>query len=124
MPSAALSPLLPTSTVTVLSAVKVVEPSSVAVTRTVLAPPPSASEFCTLLVPVSASTVSVAVVGALSSSVIVITAPVTVTPASDPSRLMVSEPSCSESAVGVRAKSTYALDAPALMVMLCVPTIA
>ena len=50
---------------------KVVEPSTVAVTRTVFAPPPSATEVWVSTVSVSASTDKVIAVGATSSSVIV-----------------------------------------------------
>ena len=123
MPSVAVSPASPTSTVTVLSAVKVTEPPSVAVTRTVFAPPSSASEVCTLPVPVSASTVSVAVVGALSSSVSVIAASATVRPVAVPLKLIVSPPSASVSWVGVSVKSTCPLDDPAVMVIVCAPTV-
>ena len=66
-----MSPLLPTLTVTVLSTPKVVDPSTVAVTRAVFCPPSSATLFCTLSLPVSASTDNVIAVGVASSSVIV-----------------------------------------------------
>ncbi|MDE0145068.1 MAG: hypothetical protein OXL95_04295, partial [Nitrospira sp.] len=65
----------------------------VAVTRTVLRPPFSATDVCTSFVPVSASTVSVRVVTAASSLVSVMVVPVTVTPASVPSIEMVSSAS-------------------------------
>ena len=59
----------PTVTVTSVAASKAMDPSRVAVTRAVFAPPSSATESCTSVVPVSASTVSVSAVGAVSSSV-------------------------------------------------------
>ena len=66
---------------------------------------------------------SVAVVGALSSSVRVIVASTTVRPAAVPLKLIVSPPSASWSWVGVSTKSTCPLDAPAVIVTVCVPTI-
>ena len=71
MPSVAPSPEAPTATVTVFAPAKRVVPSTVAVTRTVFAPPSSATEDCTPCVAVSASTVSVTPEGASSSSVMV-----------------------------------------------------
>ena len=71
MPEIAVSPLLPTVTVTVVSALKVVPPSTEAVTRAVLAPPSSATLLCTSSLSVSASTDKVMEVGVASSSLIV-----------------------------------------------------
>ena len=70
MPSLAESDALPTSTVRSRSSGNRTSPPSVAVTRTVLAPPSSASSPWSPGVPVSASTVSVTA-GALSSSLMV-----------------------------------------------------
>ena len=74
MPSTAESPLPPTVTVTVVSPLKVVPPSTEAVTRAVLAPPSSVTLLCTSSVSVSASTDKVMAVGVSSSSRMVPTA--------------------------------------------------
>ena len=71
MPEIAVSPVSPTFTVTVVFAPKVVEPSTVAVTRAVFGPPFSNTPFCTLASVVSVSTESLIAVGVASSSVIV-----------------------------------------------------
>ena len=72
----------------------------------------------------SASNVIVIADGAASSSVSFRVASVTVTPASVPSRLIVSSGSSSVSSVGVSSKSTEPLSAPALIVMLWSATVA
>ena len=121
MPSVALSLDLPTSTVTVLSTAKVVEPPSVAVTRTVFAPPPSETDLCAAGVSVSASTVSVRPVGAASSSVMVTAAALTVgapAPLTAPLTLIDSFPSWIRSLTGVSVNVPALAVAPTGIVML------
>ena len=118
MPAAALSAASPTLTVTVLAASNWVAPPSVAVTRTVFGPPPSAMLSWTLSATVSASSVSARVVGTPSSLVSLMAVPVTVTPVSSPSIEMLSSASWRLSSIGVSVKSTVALRAPGAMVMV------
>ena len=109
---------LPTATVTVLASVKRPAPPSVAVTRTVFAPPPSARLPCTLSVSVSASTVRVSAVGAASSSLRVISVSVTSSAPATPVTSILSLPSASASSTGVRSNVPAPLAAPAAMTML------
>ena len=99
MPEVAVPP--PTDTVTSVAVRSVTLPPSVAVTVTVVAPSSSDTE--------AGDTVSVIDAGAVSSSVRVISALVTVKPSAAPVTSMVSSPSAIVSWVGVRVNVPVAL---------------
>ena len=112
MPSVALSPLLPTDTVTV-RADGIVAPA-VAVTVTDVAESPSPTLVGFTDRPIAS----------VSSSVSVTLVPVTVSPVALPDTEMVSLPSTAVSCVGVRVKVPVLLVALAAIVMLKFATVA
>ena len=124
MPSVAASAVLPTATVTVLFAGKVVLPSSVAVTVTVVAPASSSTLSWSPAAVESVSTVSVTPEGAVSLSAMVIVSPVRERPARVPSTERVSSPSAIVSSVGVRSKVALPEDDPAAISIVKSATVA
>ena len=103
MPEVALSALAPTVTETVRAAAKVLSFETVAVTVTCFAPPSSDT----------VARLALRSIPAVSSSVSVIVAELTVRPVEVPATVIVSSPSTLESSVGVSVNVAVPLVSPA-----------